>query len=175
MVWVDIILTIIFIFSFIAGLREGVVKGFLSLVGIIIAIPVTAYFYHLLTDALSFIPDYNWQHFLGFFGTFTIATIILAIIFFIPARFIEGIWGKGVLFTLLGGVFSVIGFAIFLTLFTIVTNQYPIFYWLEQVLNNSSIIDWLMTFSGFIHFLLSTDFEGALDTVWQHIRFIRAV
>jgi uncharacterized membrane protein required for colicin V production len=171
-VWVDIILTILFIFSFIAGLKEGAVKGLLSLIGLIIAIPVTGYFYHLLTNVLSFIPDSNWQYFLGFFLTFAIALIILALIFFLPVRLFEGIWGKGVIFTLLGGVFSIIGFAVFLVLFTIVVHQYPILYWLEQVLNNSRIIQWLMDYSSVIYFLLPADFKGTTDTVWIYLKFL---
>ena len=165
MVWVDIIITILFIFSFIAGLKEGAVKALLSLVGLIIAIPVAAYFYDMMANVFGFIPDYNWQYFLGFFATLAIALIILALIFFIPVRLIEGIWGRGVIFTVLGGVFSVIGFALSLTLFTILIDKYPIWEWLEQVLNNSSIIAWLTAFSGLVYLLFPADFKGNLDTV----------
>lgn len=172
MIWVDIIISLIFIFSFIAGLKEGAVKALLSLVGLLIAIPVAAYFYDMLANVLSFIPDYNWQYFLGFFGTLIIALVILALIFFIPSRLIEGIWGRGVIFTILGGVFSVISFAISLTLFTIVIDKYPIWDWLEQVLNNSNIIDWLTAFSGLVYFLLPANFGETIDTVWLFIRSI---
>jgi uncharacterized membrane protein required for colicin V production len=171
-VWVDIIITILFIFSFIAGLKEGAVKALLSLVGLIIAIPVAAYFYDMMANVLGFIPDYNWQYFLGYFFTLIIALILLALIFFFPARLIEGIWNKGVIFTILGGVFSVISFAVSLTLFVILIDKYPIWDWLEQVLNNSNIIGWLTAFSGFVYFLLPSDFKGTMDTVWLFIRSV---
>lgn len=165
MVWVDIIITILFIFSFIAGLKEGAVKALFSLFGLIIAIPITGHFFYILTNVLGFIPDYNWQHFIGFFGTFIIVIIILAIIFFFPIRLIEGVWMKGVLFTLLGGVFSVIGFAVTLVLLSVIVDMYPILYWLEQLLLNSSIINWIMPISTLIYFLLPTAINDTYNTV----------
>jgi uncharacterized membrane protein required for colicin V production len=173
MVWADIIITILLIFSFIAGLKEGAVKAFFSLVGLIIAIAVAGHFSYLLINVLGFIPDYNWQHFIGFFGTLIIVLIILAIILFIPTRLIEGIWGKGVIFTILGGVFSILSFAISLILFTTIVNNYPIFYWLEQALSNSSIIDWLMGFSGVVYLLLPETFRSTVNTVSLNMRTLR--
>jgi uncharacterized membrane protein required for colicin V production len=175
MIWVDIIITIFFIFSFIAGLREGAVKAFFALIGLIIAIPIAGHFHYLLTSVLGFIPNNNWQNFIGFFGTLAIVLIILAIILFIPTRLIEGIWGKGVIFTILGGVFSVIGFTIALMLFTIIVDTYPICYWLEQVLPNSSIIDWLMGFSWIVYLLLPATFGDSFETVFLNSKLPRLV
>jgi uncharacterized membrane protein required for colicin V production len=171
-VWVDIIITLLFVFSFIAGLKEGAVKALLSLVGLLIAIPVASYFYEMMANVLGFLPDYNWQYFLGFFFTLIIALVILALIFFIPSRLIEGIWGRGVIFTVLGGVFSVISFAISLTLFTVILDIYPIWDWLKEILSNSNIVDWLTAFSGLIYFLLPSDFKGTMDTAWLLIKSV---
>jgi len=166
MIWIDIIVTLILIFSFIGGLRAGAMRSLFSLIALFIAIPVAGLFYQYIADLLDFIHNSIWQNFLGFFITFVIISIILAIIFFIPGRMLGGIFDKGLLSPLLGGVFSVIATCVSLVLFRIVVDTYPIFDWLDYVLASSSIINWLALYLDFIRLMLPEAFRNGTATVF---------
>ena len=160
MIWIDIAVTLIFIFSFIGGLKEGAVKSFFSLLTLFIVIPLTGFLYLYFVSVLSFIPDQIWRNFIGFFGTFIVLSIILSLIFLIPSRLLGGIWDKGVLSILLGGLFAVIGCAISLVLLRIVVQTYPIFDWLDHILTNSRVISWFAPYLDFIRLMLPEVFRG---------------
>jgi uncharacterized membrane protein required for colicin V production len=161
MIWADIIISLLYVFVFIGGLKEGAVKSFFSLISLIIAIPVTGLLFHLLAGLFSFLHNDVWANFLGFVITFAVISIILALIFLIPGKLIGVAWSKGVLASILGGVFSIIGFSITLVLFTILIDAYPIWNWLANVLTGSQIINWLLHALGFIRFMLPAAFSAA--------------
>jgi len=152
--WIDIIVIIILILTFIGGLKEGAVKNFFSLVALIIAIPLTGLSYRLIASIFSFLPGTNWENFLGFFITMGIISVILHFIFLLPRKFIQKIWKKGCLFRLLGGVLNLFEGAIGLTVLTLVLRAYPIFDWLERWVSSSGILMWLVDKFGFVQAML---------------------
>ncbi|HAV10232.1 MAG TPA: hypothetical protein DCX22_01245 [Dehalococcoidia bacterium] len=163
MVIVDIIVSIILIFSFIGGLKNGAVKEFFGLTGILIAIPVTGAAYGIMVAVLSFIPDTNWQNFAGFLITFTLVNIALFLLFLLPRMALGGIWQGGILSALIGGIFNVINAAIGLTVFCFLVLTYPVLSFLVTIITCSSMLNWLMTILHFVQLLLPTAFQQALS------------
>ena len=151
----------VLVFSFIGGAKDGAVKSFFSIIGLFIAIPLTGLSYNLLTTLLSFLPGVNWESFFGFFITFAIISAILAIIFFIPRKFIQKLWKKGLLFRSIGGVLNFFNAAIGLTLFALVLFAYPIFDWLEEWVSGSGTVTWLVNSFGFVQSMLPEAFRLA--------------
>jgi len=154
MIWVDIIAVLILIFSFIGGLKEGAVKSFFALIAMFISIPIAGFIYGYFVAVLGFIPSDIWRNFIGFFAAFIIISVILAVIFLIPRHLLGGIWDKGILSPLLGGLFSLIGAGISLVLLRIVVHTFPIFDWLDYILVNSAVIGWLTTYLDFVRLML---------------------
>jgi uncharacterized membrane protein required for colicin V production len=168
MIWVDIIISIIFVFVFIGGLREGVFKSIFSFISLIIAIPVTGLLYHILTRIFSFIHDENWANFLGFLITFIVISILLSLIFWIPRKIMK-LGEGGILSAIIGGVFALAGFSIALVLFNILIETYPVWNWLIGILEGSQIIKVLLTIFGFIKFMLPETFRTASLTLQYFI------
>jgi uncharacterized membrane protein required for colicin V production len=160
--WVDIVVIILLILSFLGGLKEGAVKALSSLVSLLIAIPVTTFCYRLLAAVLSFLPGENWENFLGFFITLGIITAILHLIFFIPRKIIGTIWKEGILFRLLGGVFNLLGGIIGMVVFALAVQAYPIFDWLERWVSGSGVLATLVNTFSFVQLMLPEAFKGTL-------------
>lgn len=152
--WVDIVVIIILILSFVGGAKDGAVKSFSSLVALVIAIPVTGRFYHFIAGFLSFLPGTDWENFLGFFITMGIISAILQLIFLLPRKLIQAIWRKGILFRLLGGVLNLLGATIGMTVFVLVLNAYPIFDWLERWVSGSGVLISFVVIFGFVQAML---------------------
>ena len=157
--WVDIVVIIILILSFVGGLKDGAVKSFFSLVALIIAIPLAGLSYHLIAAVLSFLPGTNWENFFGFFITIAIISVILHFIFFMPRRITQKIWKKGILFRLLGAVLNIFGAIIGMTVFALVLVAYPIFDWLERWVSSSGVLMWLVGKFGFVQSMLPEIFR----------------
>lgn len=152
--WVDIVVVVILILSFFGGLKEGAVKNFFSLAALLIAIPIAGRFYYLITNILAFLPGTNWEDFVSFFIALGIISVILHIIFLIPRKIVQKIWGKGGLFRLLGGVIGIFNTGIGLVLLTLALRAYPIISWLEENVANSSVLTWLVETLTFIQSML---------------------
>jgi uncharacterized membrane protein required for colicin V production len=160
--WVDIVVIILLILSFIGGLKEGVVKTLSSLVAMLIAIPLAGLSYGLIASLLSFLPGNNLENFLGFFITMGIITVILHFIFFIPRKIIGAIWKKGVLFRVLGGVCNLVGSMIGIAVFVLIIQAYPIFDWLERWVSGSGVLSALVNAFSFIQVMLPEAFKGTI-------------
>ncbi len=165
MMWVDIIVALILLFSFIGGIMGGAVKNFFSLISLLIAIPLAGMFYHLLADLLSFIPGENWGNFLSFFIMLAVISIILHFIFLLPRKVAEKAWNKGFLFRLIGAIFNIFTAAIGMVVFTLVLHAYPIFGWLEEAVSDSSVLTWLVVHLSFIQAVLPEVFRQAATMV----------
>jgi uncharacterized membrane protein required for colicin V production len=152
--WVDIIIFLILIFSFAGGIKEGAIKGMLSFLSLIIAIPVTGATSWWFTSVLNFIDDAVWQNFLGFLGTFVIISIVLGILLWLPRHFFEKFWDGGCIFGFAGGVFAAADAAVSITLLSMLIHTYPIFDWLDFALTNSVAVSWLVSNLGFIKLML---------------------
>lgn len=160
--WVDIVVIILLILSFLGGLKEGAVRTASSLVALLIAIPLAGLGYRLLASLLSFLPGDNWENFFGFFITMGIIIAVLHLIFFLPRKIIGKIWQAGVLFRVLGGVFNLAGAMIGMVVFTLVVQAYPIFDWLESWVSSSGILSALVTAFGVIKLMLPAAFKSTL-------------
>jgi len=79
--WLDIIVIIILILTFIGGMKDGAIKVFFSLLATVISIPLAGLSYRLIASILSFLPGTNWENFFGFFITMGIIIAILQLIF----------------------------------------------------------------------------------------------
>ena len=160
MPWVDVIVSLILIFSFIAGLIGGAVSGFFSLLTIIIAIPITAAFYGYLASVLSFLPGENWEHFISFLIVMALVSIVLSIVFWIPRHFLKAVWKGGLISSLLGGIFTLINSAIGLFLIALLIQTYPIFDWLAYRVAESTVLSWLLVNLDFVRYLLLPAFNA---------------
>jgi hypothetical protein len=163
MIWVEIIISILYIFVFIGGLRQGAIKSGFSLLALIISIPLTGLLYHFVTVLFSFLHDDIWSNFLGFFITLAIISLIFHLIFLIPRKLL-GAADVGFISAIIGGLISIIGFSLALTLFFIVIQAYPIWDWLVQVLSGSQIVNFLLKILGFIRFMLPEAFKAIAST-----------
>ncbi len=161
MSWVDILVIIILIFSFIGGLKDGVIKGLVSVAALIIALRLAGSYYYIIASFLAFLPGSDWANFIGFFITLALISLILHLIFFLPRKFIQAIWPKGVLSSLLGGGLNVLNAGIGLVVFTLVLAAYPIIGWLEEIVVGSSVLAWLLAHLGFVLALLPDIFQQA--------------
>jgi len=160
--WVDIIVIILLILSFLGGLKEGVVKTLSSLVAMLIAVFLAGLSYRLLASLLSFLPGDNWENFLGFFITMGIISVILHFILFIPRKIIGAIWKKGVLFRVLGGVCNLVGAMIGMAVFVLIVQAYPIFGWLERWVSDSGVLSALVHAFSFIQLMLPDALKGTI-------------
>ncbi|MDO8568980.1 MAG: CvpA family protein [Dehalococcoidales bacterium] len=163
--WVDIIILLILIFSFIGGVKEGAVKNLFTLAATIIAIPVAGSYYYIIANFLDFLPGNDWQNFIAFFVAMGIIVVILHLIFIIPRKIIEQVWSGGILFRLIGGAANVVNAGIGLVILAIVIKTYPIVGWLEEMVVNSALIAWLATLLGFVVQLLPPIFHRAANFI----------
>lgn len=164
MTWIDIIVVLILIFSFIGGLKAGAVNGFFSLLVLIIALLVTGAFYRFAASLLFFLSNDNWQNFFGFLVTLIVVSIILSLILLLPRHLIKLAWNGGGFFSLIGGVFNLLNSAMGLVVFVLLFQTYPVIPWLNNVLADSAILAWLMVHLDFIRYLLPEAFRGAKPT-----------
>jgi len=169
---ISVLAVVILTLSFFGGLKEGAVKNFFGLVGLLIAVPLTGLYYGLVAGYLTFLPSENWENFIGFYLVLTILCIILHLIFIIPRRLIQKIWGKGIFYRLVGGVLGVLYASTGMVVFTLVVFAYPVFDWLARWLGGSNFLAWLVDNLGFVQAMLPDVFEKAASSFTVALRFI---
>lgn len=162
--WVDVIVILILIFSFLGGVRVGAVSGLFSLLTTVIAIPVTGALYGFVASWLSFLPGEDWENFLGFLLTLVVVSIILSLIFLIPRHLLKAVWNGGFLFHIIGGIFGAINSAIGIVVFVFLIQTYPIIDWLRNVIADSSMLTWLAVHLDVIRLLLPEAFRISRPT-----------
>jgi len=161
MIWVNLIAVIIFIISFIVGLKEGTVKHFFNLLVLIVAIPLAGISYHLLAMLLSFLPGENWENFIAFFIALAVISAIWQLIILLPRRIIQKIWKGGLFFRLLGGALNLLNASISMVVFTLALLAYPVFDWLERAVAGSAVLVWLVEQFSFVQAMLPEAFQTA--------------
>jgi membrane protein required for colicin V production len=154
---VDVIVALILIFSFLGGLKEGAVKEFIGLLAFVIALLLSPVFTGFFSGWLSFVGDGTWRAFLSFLLTMGIIIILLHLIFWFPKSLLDKVWNGGFLWSLLGGVFGLADAALGLVLMVVLLDTYRVFPWLNDILNSSNILNWLVSsFGGVVRTLLHT-------------------
>ena len=151
---VTVLAVLVLFFSFLGGLREGAVKSFFSVLSLIIALPVTSAFFHIIASLLSFLPGQDWENFLGFFVTLAIVTAILHLIFWLPRRLLGKILDVGCLSNIIGACINLFSAAIGLTVLSLVLIAFPVWGWLAEAIRNSSVLVWLISHLVFVQYLL---------------------
>lgn len=171
MVWVSIVAGLIMFFSFLAGVKDGMVKAGFSLLVTIIAIPIAGAFYGVLAKLLSFLPGDTWEHFLGFFIAFGVVCAVLSLLAILPRKIIDKLWPKIFPFRLLGGIFNLVNSAIGLTVFALTLGAFPIWHWLAEAVTEAGVIVWLVNLLGFVQGLMPEVFRIA-DTFVAIVLFL---
>ena len=75
--WLDIVILVVVVIGIFLGLRIGIIKGVLSLAGLIIGIILAGRFYIPLSERLTFIPQTNIAE-IAAFAIILIAVLIVA-------------------------------------------------------------------------------------------------
>ena len=104
MTWLDIVLVVVIGVTTIMGLRTGIIKAVLSLVGLILGVTLAGRFYISLAAELTFISSPDWAK--------VVAFIIIVVGVMVVARVIAGVL-KRVVSVLMLGWLDKIGGAIF--------------------------------------------------------------
>ena len=159
MIWVSILAILVLCFSFIGGFKEGAVKHFFSLIALIVAIPLAGVSYRLLAKILSFLPGENWENFIGFFITMGIISVIFHLAVLPPRKLIQKMWGRGILYRIIGGGLNVINASVGMVVFALVIRVHPILGWLERAVTGSGVLNRLIADLGFVQALLPEVFR----------------
>ena len=104
MTWLDIVLVVVIGVATLMGLRTGIIKAVLSLVGLIVGITLAGRFYISLSGELTFISSPEWAK--------VVAFIIIVVGVMIVARVIAGVL-KRIASALMLGWVDKIGGAVF--------------------------------------------------------------
>ena len=163
--WIDVIVILILIFSFVGGVRAGAVSTLFSLLLTILATAIAGMFYTVVASWLAFLPGENWQNFFGFLITVVIASIILALLFLLPRHLLKALWGGGFISGIVGGILGVVNSAIGLFVFALLIQTYPLFEWLRTLPADSTMLSWLMVHLDFVRLLLPEAFRNSRSTI----------
>jgi len=162
MIWIDVIIVIVLVISFVSGIRSGVINALFNLAIFIIALVITGFYYPYLASILTFLPNDNWSNFFGFLLTIILLSVVLSILSLIPRHLLRSVWnGEGCFFGLIGGVFSVFNTGLGFTVFMILLERFPIVPVLNIYLDQSVILVWLSVNMNFIYLLLPATFRSA--------------
>lgn len=158
MLLLNVILVLILVIGFIDGFSGGAIKNFFSLIVFVIAVPLTGISYSLVAAAFSFISGENWSHFIGFFITLALYSIIFHFVFFLPRKYAQFTFHEGILMGLGGGIINIFKSAMGIVLLLLVLHAYPVIRDLEPVLLDSDVLTWLIGHFRFVQLLLPDTF-----------------
>jgi membrane protein required for colicin V production len=74
--WLDIVILIILVLSAFGGLKNGLIKSLLSLIGLIVGVVLAGRFYESFSGVLSFISSERAAHIAAFVIIFLLVIII---------------------------------------------------------------------------------------------------
>jgi len=121
--WLDIIILVVLALSAFGGLKNGLIKSLLSLIGLIVGVVLAGRFYESFSGVLPFISSERAAHIAAFIIIFLLVVIIFAILGIILTRLVSAIL-LGWLNRLLGAIFSIIMGAIFIAAILAVWAKY---------------------------------------------------
>lgn len=99
--WLDIILILALLVSLFEGLRMGIIRGIISLAGLIVGVILAGRYYVAFSESLTFIPSENIARIAAF------AIILVAV--FVVAFVIAGVLKKVVSALMMGWIDHVVG------------------------------------------------------------------
>jgi uncharacterized membrane protein required for colicin V production len=145
---IDIIVTLILIFSFIGGLRQGAVRESLNLLALIIGLALTGMLAGTATSWFVFVWDATWRNLFSYVVTFLLIMIVLGLLTWPLRALLEKGWSGGALWSLMGGLIALVGSAIGLVVIVMLFRAYPVFPWLNSIFASSQILNWLVSTIG---------------------------
>ncbi len=153
--WLDIVIIILFVFSIISGVANGLIKSFFGLVGFVVGIVIAGRLYISFAKVLSFIPEQAAQ---------ITAFVIILILVLIVASLLGWLFTKiisatplGILNRLLGGVFGLLSGAFFVAIILALWDHFsgPV-----DAISNSAIASFLLNKFPIVLNLLPNEFDS---------------
>ena len=78
--WLDIVIVLVVVIPVFIGLRQGIIKAALSLVGLIVGIMLASNFYEPLAKVLGFIPNQDIANIVAFILILAVAMVIATLL-----------------------------------------------------------------------------------------------
>ena len=111
--WLDIVIIILLVIQFFTGLTTGLLRGLLSLIGLVAGIILAGQFYTQLAGALTFIHDERWADVAAFAIILLVVWIIGLLLGSLLHKAVKAVM-LGWLDTLLGALLGVVIGAVFI-------------------------------------------------------------
>lgn len=122
MSWLDLVIIVGLALSVFSGLRTGLIKSLLSLVGLILGVVLARWFYVPLSERLPFIPDPG----LAKIVSFALIVVAVSVVFLIVASILKTLIsaiGLGLADALGGAVFGLVeGVLLWVVLLALLAN-----------------------------------------------------
>ncbi len=110
--WLDIVILVIVVMAIFLGLRIGIIRAALSLVGIIVGVILAGHYYVPLSEQLTFIPQANIAEIVAF-AIILIGVMIIASVLAVTLKWIVSTVMLGWVNRLGGAAFGLVLGAIF--------------------------------------------------------------
>ena len=105
--WLDIVILVILVVSIFSGIKQGLIKSVLSLIGVIIGLVLASNFYQQVGNLLGFIPNIDIANIVAFILIMAVVIIAASIVAWVLRAIIKTIM-LGWVDKLGGGVFGVL-------------------------------------------------------------------
>jgi membrane protein required for colicin V production len=155
--WLDIVLIVVIVISAFSGLRIGLIKGVLSILGLIVGVILAGRYYIPFSEHLSFIPQEAVAKVLAFVIIVLVILVVAGIIAWLLDRIASAVM-LGWLNHLGGAVFSAVLGAI--TCATILTIWVKLI-GTAAVITDSALAPALLSFFSAVLSLLPASFKSA--------------
>ena len=156
MSWLDIVILIIMAVNALIGLKAGIIKAVLSMVGMIVGVILAGRYYMLFSERLSFIPQESLAKIIAFVIILIGVIVIASIIAWFLTRAASAIM-LGWVNHLGGAVFGLVLGAIICSVLLIIWVR---FLGIEAVISDSRIAAVLLHYFSLIYGLLPDEFNA---------------
>jgi len=160
MSWIDIILIILLIVPTLVGLKIGLIKAVLTLVGAIVGVVLAGRFYEQFAGALGFISNESLAKFVAFAIILIVVMLIAAIAAWLLKKIISAImlgWVNAVGGAVIGFVVGAVFCGAILTIWINVAGTPP------QVIEDSALAGLLVDNFPLVLALLPGEFDSVRD------------
>ena len=165
MIWVELLVLLVLVFSFFSGFKEGAGKKLLFSDNLNNFLSSHWTLVSSDGDAFCFPARGKLGKFYRLFYYPRIDKCYFAVNNCYSEKNCTENVEKGVYFWLIGGGLNHFNASVGLVVFTLVIGAYPFVSWLEKVVTNSSIPSWLITQLGFVQLMLPEIFQETAPLV----------
>ena len=156
MSWLDIIILIILVIPTLLGLKMGIIKALLSIIGVIVGVVLAGRFSESLGGALTFISDPGWAKIAAFAIIIIVVMIIAAIVAALTKRILSAMllgWVNH-----LGG--AVFGFGLGLIFCGAILTMWVKFLGIGDSISGSILANFLLNVFPVVLALLPAEFDS---------------